>query len=183
MEEWRPVVGYEGLYEVSSIGRVRSLRKNTRIVDKTENIMRQKNDNKGYFRVNLHKDGKCKAELVSRLVARAFIPNPNGYKQVGHDDDNKKNNTVENLYWTHPQENLMHNGLHLRIRDLRQKNIHKIVDALSVPVIATNMKTGEETRFSSMQEADRCGFDSGKISMCCSGKRMSHKGHTWRKVI
>ena len=182
-EEWRKVPGYEELYEVSSIGRIRSLRPNTRIFDKENGIMRQKFDDKGYLRVNLHKDGKCKAALVSRVVAEAFIPNPNDYPEVGHDDDCKTNNTVENLYWTTRQENLTHNNLHLRIRDLRNQNgLKRVVDALAVPVIGTSICTGEEIYFSSMQEAARNGFDSGKISMCCSGKRRAHRGYTWRKA-
>lgn len=180
-EVWRQVVGYEGLYEVSDRGRVRSLRTATRITDKDNKIMKQKDDGHGYFRVNLYKNGKCKAELVSRIVAKAFIPNADELPHVGHDDDNKKNNTVENLYWTNPAENHIHNNLHLKIRDSRQKNIQRVVDALSVPVIATNIKTGEETCFSSMREACRQGHSSGHISQCCNGKRMSHHGYTWRK--
>lgn len=180
-EEWKEIPGYEGLYEVSTSGRVRSLRQGTRIKDKESRIMMQKRDNHGYFRVNLYKGGKCKAELVSRLVALAFVENPKGYKEVGHDDDNKENNSVENLYWTDRKENLTHNGLHLRIRDLRQKNIQKVVDALAIPVIATNVKTGESIRYASMQEAARHGFESGKISLCCAGKRITHRGYTWRK--
>lgn len=144
--------------------------------------MRQKFDQRGYLRVNLHKDGKCKALLVSRLVAMAFIPNPLGLPQVGHNDDIKTNNHLSNLYWTNASENLTHNGLHLRIRDLRQKNIGKIVDALSIPVVGTNMITHEEIWFPSMQEAERTGgFDSAKISAVCAGKRKSHGGYYWRK--
>ena len=182
MEECRPVVGYEGIYEVSSVGRVKSLRNDTRIKDKESRIMRQKFDGRGYLRVNLHKDKKCKSWLVSRLVAMAFIPNPYGYKQVGHDDDNKINNNVSNLYWTYPAENQTHNGLHLRTRDKRQRNIQKVIDALAMPVIAKSRDTGEELFFTSMREAERKGFDSGKISMCCAGKRASHKNYTWRKA-
>lgn len=79
MTEWRDVSGYEGLYEINNLGEVRSLRPGTRIADKEKHIMRQKYDSKGYLRVNLHKNGHCRAELVSRMVASAFVPNPNGY--------------------------------------------------------------------------------------------------------
>ena len=109
-EEWRPCVGYEGLYEVSNQGRVRSLRKDTRIIDKENRIMKQKLDGHGYYRVNLNKDKRMKAYLVSRLVAEAFIPNPLGLPQVGHNDDNKTNNHASNLYWTNSKENNHHNG-------------------------------------------------------------------------
>ena len=183
-EEWRDVPGYEGLYEVSNYGEVRSLRENTRIIDKEGRIMHQKFDNRGYLRVNLYKNGRCESALVSRLVALAFIPNSCNYPEVGHDDDCKTNNRVDNLYWTNRSENLMHNNLHLRIRDKRSANgLARVIEVLSIPVIGTNIQTGEEIRFSSMQEASRHGFDSGKISMCCAGIRNSHRGYTWRKDV
>lgn len=145
--------------------------------------MRQKYDTKGYLRVNLHKNGHCRAELVSRMVASAFIPNPNGYLEVGHNDDCKCNNCVENLYWTTRQENLTHNNLHLRIRDKRnQGGLQRVIDSLSIPVIGTSVTTGEEIYFSSMQEAERNGFSCAKISLCCSGQRNTHKGYSWRKA-
>ena len=180
-EEWRDVVGYEGLYQVSSIGRVRSLRENTRIVDKENGIMRQKYDRRGYLRVNLHKDGKCKALLVSRLVAMAFIDNPDNYPVVGHMDDNKTNNTVENLYWTTQKENHYHNGKFERFLASHNEKIFQIASALSTPVISTDIFTGEEKWFKSMQEASKTvGAESNKISMCCNGKRKSHRGMAWR---
>lgn len=180
-EVWRDVVGYEGLYQVSSIGRVRSLRNKTRIVDKENGIMRQKFDCRGYLRVNLHKGGECKALLVSRLVAMAFIKNPYNYPVVGHMDDVKTNNSVGNLYWTTPRENNYHNGKMERFHELHNKKISQIADALSTPVVSTDIRTGEESFFKSMQEASkRTGADSGKISMCCNGKRNSHNGMTWR---
>lgn len=82
----------------------------------------------------------------------------------------------------YPAENQTHNGLHLRTRDKRQRNIQKVIEALAMPVIAKSRDTGEELFFTSMREAERKGFDSGKISMCCAGKRASHKNYTWRKA-
>lgn len=118
---WKDIPGYEGLYQVDETGNVKSLRSNTRIRDKEQGIMSQKLDNKGYRRVNLSKDGVQKSELVSRLVAKTYIPNPNNYPEVGHNDDCKLNNSVDNLYWTTRQENLTHNDLHLKIRDIRSQ--------------------------------------------------------------
>ena len=167
---------------VSSFGRVKSLYTKTRVADKTERIMRQKYDQRGYLRVNLHKDGKCKAELVSRLVAMAFVPNTNGLPMVGHDDDNKTNNNVSNLYWTDAKENNHHNGKMERFHADHIKKIDLIAETLSIPVIATDPKTGNETWYSSMQCANRIGgFDVGKISMVCAGKRKRHGGYYWRK--
>lgn len=179
---WKDIPGYEGLYQVDETGNVKSLRSNTRIRDKEQGIMSQKLDNKGYRRVNLSKDGVQKSELVSRLVAKTYIPNPNNYPEVGHNDDCKLNNSVDNLYWTTRQENLTHNDLHLKIRDIRsQGGIERVKEALSISVTGTNIETGEEIHYKSMQEATADGFDSGKISMCCSGKRNMHHGYKWRK--
>lgn len=181
IEEWRPVVGYEELYEVSNLGRVRSLREKTRIFDKENKIMRFKDDHHGYDRVNLNKDHKAKAALVSRLVAEAFIENPNNLPQVGHMDDVKKNNHVSNLYWTDSKENNHHNGKMERFQDKHNEKIGQIADALSKAVISTNILTGEEQMYKSMQEASRkTGSNSGKISLCCNGKRSHHNGYCWR---
>ena len=180
-EEWKPVIGYEDYYEVSNLGRVRSKRNKTRITDKESKVMKQKFDNRGYLRVNLHSENNKKSYLVSRMVAEAFIPNPNNYKIVGHKDDNKINNTIDNLYWTTVKENNFHNGKFDTFLEKRKEKMHKIVKALSVKIIGTNIDTGEEIRFSSMQEAQRNGFSSGKISLCCNGKRKKHKGYTWKK--
>ena len=180
-EEWRPVVGYEEFYEVSNFGRVRSKRRNTRIIDKENRIMCQKFDDKGYLRVNLSDGESSRSCLVSRLVAMAFIPNQSDLPMVGHDDDNKENNHVSNLYWTDADENTSHNGLREKFIEKHREKMYQIIEKLSVPVIGTNVETGEEIYFSSMQEAGRGGFDSAKVSMCCSGRRQTHGGYKWRK--
>lgn len=180
-EKWKPVVGYEDSYEVSSAGRVRSKIRKTRINDTDDYVLRQKYDTHGYKRVNLYKDRTAKSLLVSRLVAEAFIPNPDELPMVGHDDDIKTNNYVENLYWTDSLENNNHND---KMRNFQQKHrdsMDVIAEKLSTPVIGTDIETSEKIYFCSMQEAARHGFDQGKISACCSGKRSKHKGYTWRK--
>jgi hypothetical protein len=181
-EEWRKVVGYENEYEVSNWGKVRSLYPKTRVGDKENKTLKQKSDNKGYYRVNLYKGGEFKkSALVSRLVAMAFIPNPLDLPQVGHKDDNNKNNNVSNLYWTDSKENNNHNGKMDRFQKLHREKIDIIARKLSVAVVGTSVETGEKIFFSSMQEAKRAGFDSGKISMCVNGKRNSHKKYKWER--
>ena len=91
MEEWKNVIGYEGLYEVSDIGNVRNVRRNT--------LLRLTKTNYGYIQVSLYKNGIKTGLKVHRLVAEAFIPNLDNLPQVNHKDENKSNNRVDNLEW------------------------------------------------------------------------------------
>lgn len=111
MEEiWKDIEGYEGLYQVSNLGNVKSLRKR---IDKgkchrhfDEKILKPIETNRGYLRVKLCKDRKIKKIRVHRLVAEAFIKRPE--LEVNHIDGNKKNNKVENLEWVTQRENKQH---------------------------------------------------------------------------
>lgn len=90
IEIWKDVQGYEGIYQVSNLGRVKSLHKNTK-------ILMPRLNNRRYQYVMFFKDKKYKHFLVHRLVAQAFIPNPNKLLQVNHIDENKENNCISNL--------------------------------------------------------------------------------------
>ena len=96
MEEWKYIEGYEGLYQVSNYGRVRSLfyRKKNQV-----QLLKLRKVTKGYLQVALWKNRKRKDFMVHKLVAEAFIPNPNNYPQINHKDEDKTNNCVENLEW------------------------------------------------------------------------------------
>jgi len=131
-EIWKPIRGYEGLYQVSNFGRVKSLeriihtntktyfqatRKRKIIIPvkaysqtryKKEKILTKNIDEDGYVRVGLFKNSKLKTFRVGRLVALHFIANPFNKTQVNHVDGNKKNNYYENLEWTTPKENTRH---------------------------------------------------------------------------
>jgi hypothetical protein len=103
-EEWKPVSGYEGLYEVSNFGRVRSL--------KTGIMLRLNNRGLEYRSVLLcKKDLANKSLRVHRLVAQAFIPNPENKPCVNHIDNNPNNNRVSNLEWVTPKENYQHSQM------------------------------------------------------------------------
>ena len=99
-EIWRPVVGYEGLYEVSSYGRVRSLdRYDRRNQFRKGKLLKNKDNGNGYLICSLSKNGIIKNKYIHRLVVEAFIERPDGLYEVNHKDENKKNNSVDNLEW------------------------------------------------------------------------------------
>lgn len=101
MENWKPIEGYEGLYEVSTAGAVRNLKRNGY-------TLKALTVTHGYKAVALHKEGKRKMMLIHRLVAAAFIPNPENKPQVNHINGIKTDNRAENLEWATSQENLQH---------------------------------------------------------------------------
>ena len=100
-EIWKPINGYEVLYEVSNYGRVRSLNYFCRGKHEILKLSAKPNT---YLKVALRKDGKVKYYRVHRLVADAFLPNPLNLPQVNHKDGNKHNNRPENLEWSETEE-------------------------------------------------------------------------------
>lgn len=111
-DSWRPVVGYEGLYEVSNCGRVRSVSRTVKCGAKqrmvSERILKPSISNAGYHTVGLSKNGVSATSRVHRLVAMAFVPNPDGKSEVNHIDGNPRNNTPSNLEWCTHSENMLH---------------------------------------------------------------------------
>lgn len=170
-EEWRPVVGYEGLYEVSSFGRVRSVDRFVRgrsgkpkpckgIARKNELV------GGGYYQVALCKDGKHNHCLVHRLVAEAFIPNPDNLPQVNHKDECKTNNAIWNLEWCGAKYNQGY-GTCIERRAEKQKR----------GVVGTSIKDGSVIRFNSVREAMDNGF--WYVIDCCKGIKTRYKGYIW----
>ena len=99
MEEWKSIPGYEGLYEVSSYGRVRSVERCDRFNRKIVSKILKPNYVSGYLRVGMYKNKTFKYYLIHRLVAQAFLPNPDNLSEVNHKDEDKSNNRVDNLEW------------------------------------------------------------------------------------
>ena len=118
MEIWKDIADYEGLYQVSNRGRVKSLPRNG--TSKSEKLLNLHKDSKGSYNVSLSKNGKRKIAYVHRLVAEAFLPNPYNLPQVWHIDGNSENNEVDNLIWC-TQEFIM-NQLRLTLKSKPNNN-------------------------------------------------------------
>ena len=103
-EIWKDAVGYEGLYEVSNLGRIKSLIDNHG--NSREKIIKPIKNTNGYFIVNLSKDKKKHQIKLHRIIALTFIENPNDFPYINHKDENKTNNRVENLEWCTPKYNV-----------------------------------------------------------------------------
>lgn len=107
-EIWKDIEGYEGLYQVSNLGRVKSLSKKRGFGEQKEKVLKPWITNLGYCTVTLYKNSLSQIKRVHRLVAEAYIPNPENKETVNHIDGNKQNNTVENLEWNTQSENINH---------------------------------------------------------------------------
>lgn len=122
-EIWKDILGYEGLYQVSSYGRVRSLdRYDERNRFLRGRILKLHTLRRGYLDVRLCSNGKVKSFLVHRLVAEIFIPNPDNLPQVNHRDENPSNDNVDNLEWCDGKYNVNYGTRIDRIRDIKLKN-------------------------------------------------------------
>ena len=126
-EIWRPIVGYEGLYEVSSYGRVRSLDRYVKYSNGPIHlhkgmILNPGKDKDGYLQVNLYNNGKIHQRKVHRLVAQAFILNPDNLPEVNHLDEDKTNNRVENLEFCNRKYNCNYGSRNIRRRETLIKN-------------------------------------------------------------
>lgn len=183
MEEiWKDIEGYEGLYQVSNLGRVKSL--NYRRTGK-EVILSLHTDKDGYKQISLHKNGKINTYQVHRLVAEAFIPNPDNLPQVNHkidDFEHKSDNRVENLEWCTAEYNTNYGNRNKRASEsLKGKNSgSKHHKARKVKCVTT----GEI--FNTIKEAcEKYNTYHSEISKCCKGKATSAGKHpiTGEKLI
>ena len=169
-EIWKDKKDYEGHYQVSNFGRVKSIKFGKEI------ILKQKIKD-GYYYVGLSKNGIQKMYLVHRLVAEAFLPNPDNLPQVNHKDENKLNNVVSNLEWCSAQYN---NTYGTRIERVAEKNKKNTNGKLSKPVLQYTLDGEFVREWPSAMECGRNGYNNGHVAACCRGEQKTHKGFIWR---
>ena len=172
-ELWRDIKGYKGYYQVSNLGRIKSLERKCKTSkgERTvpEKIKKLGNDKNKYKIITLYKQGTNKTFKVHRLVAEAFIPNVNNLSQVNHKDENKWNNLADNLEWCDLGYNVNYGSRNERIRKVQQKAIiQKTLDGEFVKLWVGMNHMCRET-----------GYEQSLISKVCNGKRLSGYGYKW----
>lgn len=188
-EIWKDIEGYEGLYEVSNFGNVRSKDHETTVIAKHRTyklpkkgrVLTPTTRRHGYLAVQLygrggHETRGMRTYSIHRLVAQAFIPNPNGYTEVNHKDECKTNNHVENLEWISHVDNARY-GTAISRRSSKLKNGKRSRK------IAQYTRDGKLVRvFPSLSEAQRQGYVASNIHKCANGHpAYSHAyGYVWR---
>ena len=168
-EEWRDVAGYEGLYQVSSEGRVKSLERKG---CKRERILKPIDDGRGYLRVDLYAGGKRKRFKVHRLVCQAFHDNPDNKPQVNHINEDKTDNRACNLEWSTRIENCNHGTRNERSAKALSKSIGQYTrDGELVKIWPSVSAVQRQT-----------GFSRGNICQAANGKFKQVYGFIWKYV-
>ena len=179
--KWKDIVGYENEYQINQFGEIRTLKDSPKL-KKYDVLKPQISKRNGYVYQMLYKNGKEKLLRVHRLVAMAFLPNPNNLPQVNHKDGNKQNNSVDNLEWCEQSYNMKHaykNGLQIPSENQRKAIIN--TNKLKQKKVC-QIKYGEIINtFSGISEASRqTKISISCISRCCNLKRKSTNGYEWR---
>ena len=186
-EIWKPVTGYEGLYEVSNMGNFRKL-----CLNGTIKVLKTTKNNWGYHTIGLWKNKKVKQYRASRLIAEAFIPNPDNKPYVDHIDTNKDNNKVDNLRWVSPSENSNNilSRKHMlesweseeRREKQRRINLGKNHPRARAVYQLDEDDTVLNTFATTTEAALSIGCKHGNITKCCNGERLRAGGYRWKYV-
>lgn len=171
IEEWRPVPGFEGLYEASNTGKVASLNYNGTGARRELKPLKKHH---GYLVVRLYRNGKWRTKRLHRVIAETFIPNEDNLPEINHIDEDPTNNVVTNLEWCSHKYNCNYGG---RIDRQRKAMIN---GKLSRAVVAT-LPDGSVERYPSQAEAARqLKCSQGRISDACKGViETYHHGRRW----
>lgn len=180
-EIWKPIKNYEGLYEISSYGDVKSLPKKVKVGIKNndfamrkERILKLENRKDGYKKVTLSNNKKNKNYFVHRLVAEAFIDNPYNYKYVNHKDENKANNNVNNLEWCSFKYNINYGTRNERASKSLKGNGAKAV-------YQYDYNGNFIKKWNSSVEIEReLGYNATNICACCRGKYKRMYNSIWK---
>jgi hypothetical protein len=162
MEIWKDIPDYEGLYQASNLGRIKSLERIAKNNHKIkEKILKPQNNKNGYLSVNLYKNNKMKRKLIHRLVALTFIKNVNNYLYINHKDKNKNNNCLKNLEWCTQSYNVIYSkGRKINQYD-KNNNFIKTWDSIADVKRILNI-------------------DNSLIVRCCKGIKKSAGGFKWK---
>ena len=181
MEEiWKDIEGYEGLYQVSNFGRVKSLERwrkgNGKSVLVKGKIKCPRDNGRGYYVVNLYKNNQRKVEYIHRLVAMAFIPNPNNLPQVNHKSEIKNDNSVGNLEWCSCKYNNSYGTKGERLT-LTNRNNKKT----SSPILQFDLDGNFIKEWPSIREVHRSGIARCEnVYRACAGIYKQANGFIWR---
>lgn len=184
-EVWKDIPGYEGCYQASSLGNIKSL---SRLVGHPkgglkltkEKIIKKQKGSNGYLIVGIYKNGEGGSKTVHRLIALTFIENPDNKKEVNHKDGHKKNNTVENLEWATVSENRHHAfDTGLQKGPMHMLGMKGALCKHSKPVFKL-LLSGKRIRYVSTIDAQiKTGVDRSMISKCAMGKMKMAGGYKW----
>ena len=170
MEVWKDVKGYEGLYQVSNLGNIKSLERYTSTGNYVEERMLKQRIHSGYYRVNLSRDGTQRTISIHRIVALAFISNPNNYNVINHKDENKENNSIDNLEWCTNLYNLTYGtAIERRVKEKKKE-------------IAQLDMLGNLLRYwhGAIDVQNELGYNQGNIIKCAKGKIKYSNGYKWK---
>lgn len=176
MEEiWKDIPGWEGYYKVSTLGRVLSINFNN---SRRQAIRTATRDRLGYLCLTLHRKGYSKTYKVHRLVALAFIPNPNNFPCINHKDEDKTNNCIENLEWCDYSYNNKYGNRPRKVLDAYRRNNGSKAERPVVKMDKSGIILGE---FISISEAARrVGVSRESLRDCVLGRSKSCVGYIWK---